>query len=285
MLRVNFPVLNPPIVSLKEDSQIVKQKILPALTTRQPVRFTADNVKANFLPSLAFTGIHKDAVIGIDTKIVGISKYQDNAKRLYYRLDKRKQRGDKEKVQLALKLEDGNKYDKNAIAVYHVYGNKPAKLGYLNKDVSKRIRPMMEDGHAFTPSVIYAAGGDREGFPYIGVRMRLEYLSNPERSPNERTLKKVRQAFKDCLKDGSALAYREEQLIESKKYDRATKMKIDTERGEVTVYRMGWEQLQGPISDPPGLRNQRNHSQNPDFVDHSEGAVKALHKKLKAKEK
>jgi hypothetical protein len=280
MLNVNFVRGNQTLFESKTRQNFLKETQQNPIESRQTVNYNADNVKANFLPSLSFKGIHKDSVLGIETKIVGISKYQKNAERLYFRLQKRRDRREKEKVQLVLKSEKDNRKDPNAVAVYHVYRGKPQKLGYLNKNVSERIKPLMDEGYRFVPSVLYAAGGEREGFPYIGVKMRLEYLSNPDRSPNEVKVEKVRDAFKACKNDGSASAYREESIIHSTEYDRATKMKVDTERNEVSVYRMGWEQLHGDISSEPAIKNQRQHSQSQSFVDHVKNAVKTLSRKL-----
>ena len=84
--------------------------------------------------------------------------------------------------------------------------------------------------------------------------------------------------------NGSALRYVEEKIIYSDTYDRATKMKVDKERDEVTVYRKGWEQLRSKIALNPHIRNSRNHLQSKTFVEHVKNTVVLIAQKFKTKE-
>lgn len=277
MLNINVNTVNPHITRqnfLKPDF------FLPFKGTEvveNLSHYSVDNLKANFLPQISFKGIHKDAVLGVETLIVGISKYQEAANNVKFRFLNRNKRSEKEKFELKLKREPDNMFKDNAIAVYHEYKGTSKKLGYINDDMSKLIAPLMDDGHKFNPSVVNV-GGDYVGYksPYVGVRMRLEYLSSPDRSPNNKKLNLVKKAFKKCLDNGSALNYREEKLVKSKEYGKATKMKVDAERGEVTIYRSGWTQLKGDLKPQAELHNKRAHSQDAAFVEHAKKAVEYL---------
>lgn len=281
MLNVTLNKVNPFAGKPVTPGQTYQTRPETPLNERGFAAYTADHVKANFLPSLSFKGIHKDAVVGVETKIVGISKYQQNAERLMYRRLNRLKKGTTEKIQLDLKREPDNSRDSNAIAVYHTYKGKPMKLGYLAAPMAKEVAPLMDKGYRFNASVVDVAGGNRSGYKYIGVKTRLEYLSSKERSPADRKLDDVKQAFQNCMDNKTATRYQEEMLIESKVYPRATKMKVDLERQEVTVYQKGWEQMRGELSAPPNLKNSRNHPQNKTFIDHVKNTVDYLVKKVK----
>lgn len=239
MYNVSFRSVTPSF----ERSFAAPQEVKAAKVNNTPVTnlsgYTAENVKANFLPSLFFTGIHKDSVLGIETRVAGISQYQNDATRLKFRFINRNKRHEPQKIPLHLEAEPQNLKDKNAIAVYHEYEGKKMKIGYLPASLSAVLKPLMDDDLKFDASVINVAGGKGSRVPNVGVRIRLEYLSNPDRSPNDKTIKRVKKAFAQAIKDGSALSYREEKIIKSKQYGRATKMKLDDERKEATVYRAG----------------------------------------------
>lgn len=240
MFNVTLNKVNPFVVGLPTPKQ--ELKTLPAKISTNPsfASYTSEHVKANFLPSLAFTGVHKDAVIGIETKIVGISNYQKEADAVKFRFLHREQRGEKEKIQLELRREPDNSKDKNAIAVYHVYKGKSGKLGHIPASMAKNVAPLMDKGYKFEAGVVNVGGkfiGHKS--PYTGIRIRLEYVTSPDRSPNLKKVKTVKKAFKNCLQNGSALKYREELIYNSKELDGAAKMRVDTERSEVTIYRKG----------------------------------------------
>ena len=298
MFNINLRGVNPFIE--RESVSVQSPKPLPVVVTNRDnfVSFTASNVRASYAPFLTFKGIHPDAVLGVETKIVGISNYQKNAEAVKFRLLARNKRGEKEKIQLRLEREPENKNNKNAVAVYHDYKGKQMKLGYLHDKMADELAPLIDKGFKFQPSVILSAGGIGQGIrgyksPYAGIRLRLEYLSNPDRSPNKRSVKQVRQAFKRCIANGSTvdihvasgktIAMREEPVYPSKKYKNATKMKVDRERGETTFYRHGWKQMDGNLAKPAELHNRRNHTQPKDFIEHSKKAVESLVEKLKSK--
>ena len=280
MLNFNVNTVNPLIFKQKVSKLDPDLTFKSAQVVDNLVNYSVDNLKANFLPLVSFKGIHKDAVYGVETLIVGISNYQDAANNVKFRFLNRNKRSEKEKFELKLKREPENKFKDNAIAVYHEYKGKSQKLGYINDDMSKLIAPLIDEGYKFSSSVVNV-GGDYIGYrsPYVGVRMRLESLCCPDRSPNKRKLKAVKNAFKNCLENGSALNYREEKIINSKQYDKATKMKVDVEREEVTVYRSGWTQLKGDLKPDTQLHNKRAHSQNPAFIEHTKKAIDYLLKK------
>ncbi|MGD9580946.1 MAG: HIRAN domain-containing protein [Vampirovibrionia bacterium] len=269
MLNLNLNTVNPLKIGPKIDKLNLNTSFGKTEQVNNCVNYSIDNLQANFLPLVSFKGIHKDAVVGVETLIVGISHHQDTANNVKFRFLNRNKRSAKDKIQLKLERESDNKFKDNAIAVYHEYRGKTGKLGYINDDMSGLIAPLIDKGYKFNASVVNV-GGDYIGFksPYVGVRMRLEYLSTPERSPNQKKLKHVQKAFKECLQNGSALNYREEKIVNSKQYKKATKMKVDVEKGEVTVYKSGWRQLKGDLKPGAHPRNKRAHSQDREFVDH-----------------
>lgn len=246
--------------------------------------YNAENLRANFMPMVSFKGLHHDSLMGVETLIIRISDYQDNAKRVKYRRIGRLKKGEKRPIPLKLEREPEHKFFKNSIAVYHEYDGKKMKLGYLAESMANQLAPLMDKNYKFNASVVNVAGGTNESFPYIGIRMRLEYTTSKDRSPNYRKINRVKKAFERCLNNGSAKSYtyKEETIVDSKEFARSTKLRLDEERGEATVYRKGWEQLRGPIAEKPGqLKNSRKHPQDQNFVEHAENSVDIVAKRKK----
>lgn len=263
--------------------------------------FTASNIQANFAPFISFKGIHERAVVGVETKIRGISQedFQKSATSLQWRHKQRKARGETDKVNLRMEFEE-DKNSKIAIAIYHDYKNKSYKLGFLPDYLTKEVVPLMNKNLDFHASVVDVAGGSLDGFTNVGVKVRLEYLSKPERSPNTKKIKLVKKAFENAMKaakvEAEAKNYtvpavmnlREEIMVSSKNFDGA-RLKIDTEKlqnsdkKEIPIYKKGWKQLDVEISDDAIVRNRRKHSQNNDFVENAKQAAEHIKKKLKIK--
>lgn len=285
MNSVNFNKIVPFIANLNSIKPTSKTTMTAKQDTDKFADYSVFHVMANNLPSLTFKGIHHDSVLGIETRITGISQHQDNATRLKFRFLNRNLRGENQKIHLRLEKEPDNTKDPNAIAIYHDYQSKPMKLGYLTAPISAKIKPLMNKGFLFDASVINVAGGKGSGFPNVGVRIRLEYLSSPNRTPNNRKVDKVKKAFQELVKNNQALSYREEKIYTSKTYKKATKLKIDNERNEATAYKSGWEQLQAKIIEEPKIKNSRKHPQKADFTEHFKNAVKFIYFKFNPKQK
>lgn len=264
--------------------------------------FTANNLQANFAPFITFKGFHERAVIGVETKIRGISQedFHKSAISLQWRHKHRNERGEQEKIQLRMEVEKDNK-GHEGIALYHDYKNKSHKLGYLPEYLAKEVKPLIDKKFDFCANVVDVIGGSLDRFSNVGVRVRLEYLSKPERSPNERNIKKVKKAFRSAIKAAKAEAkdkkynvpavmnLREEIIIHSHNYDAATKLKIDTERlancnkKQIPVYRKGWKQLDIEITDETIVKNRRAHSQDGKFKDNAKQAAEYIKKNILTK--
>ncbi|MEW6171383.1 MAG: HIRAN domain-containing protein [Candidatus Omnitrophota bacterium] len=283
MNSVNLNKVQPFAANLRITETTPQPTFAAKQNTQKLSDYSVYHVIANYAPTISFTGIHHDSVLGIETRVVGISQYQDNATRLKFRFINRNARGEKQKVHLRLEREKDNKKDPKAVAIYHDYDGKAMKLGYLSSPIADKVAPLMDKGFLFDAHVLNVAGGKNSEVPNVGVRIRLEYLSTPDRSPNKRKVDKVKKAFQQLMAKDQALSYREEKIYTSKTLKRATKLKVDDERNEATAYSKGWEQVHTEISDTPKIKNARVHPQDKKFTDHVANAVKFVHAKFQPK--
>lgn len=105
-------------------------------------------------------------------RIVGVTfKNPDGTKRQNHikKLD-----GEKLPLFFHLKREPKNKYDPNAIAVFH----KPKKgkmrqLGYIGRDYAEHLAPIMDDGVEVTCE--YASAGEARNTGRIGVGVKISW--------------------------------------------------------------------------------------------------------------
>lgn len=279
MVNVSLSRVNPLTKKPTSPQQCIKENLLTHSPSKECVNFTAAHVMANYAPFISFKGIHKNAVLGIEFQVKGTSQedFRKAATSLQWRNAKRNERGETEKIELRLAPDNSKK----SIAVFHDYRGKSNQIGFIPEKIASKILPLIDKGHHFSASVVDVFGGEKDKFSNVGVRLRLEYLSSPERSPNERKIATVRKAFRSLVRQKSAFNLREEEVIKSKRYRKATKLKIDNERGEFRVYQKGWEQLNGKLDKPSTVKNSRNHKQDETFVHYVEKAVDKMATKSK----
>ena len=98
------------------------------------------------------------------TKIVGVTF--EGRQRLISKLDIGEQ--------LILLRNPNNPYDRNAIGVYNINYD---MLGHINRDLAKKMAPLIDSGVRFQVTVSEVVGGGEYNY---GVKILIQYLSNKE---------------------------------------------------------------------------------------------------------
>ena len=106
---------------------------------------------------------------GFFTKIVGVSFTNEDGSSRQQLLTSLSETLEKEEVYLLLERQQNNIHDQNAVAVYSFEGK---QLGFLSKQVSETIAPLMDQGTKITATAVTVTGG----WPmHYGLNIRLEY--------------------------------------------------------------------------------------------------------------
>lgn len=203
-----------------------------------------------------FSGFHKDAVVGIDTRVAGVQRpeHESALRPIFFRM-----RNGRSELKATLVREPDNEHDpKNAIAVITDKGtSREAKIGYLPTELADKIAPMMDEqgkNHRFDATIYEVRSFPKErgsrDFGY-SVKMRVEYVTAPNRAPNTKMAKQLADRFEQAYQDGQARAKRLDQsatrvgkthqeAISKETIGKDTLVqRVDEERGEVTFYTKG----------------------------------------------
>lgn len=210
--------------------------------------------------AVMFSGFHKDAVIGIDTKIAGTMSYPKETTRLYFKL---KNSGGIEphtyrtETPLVLIREAHNEHDPNAIAVYTEADRRSVrrKIGHVPAELAKELAPLMDRDHQFTATLLMIKPFKKEGEWFHSLEMRVEHITKPGKAPSARARKRIEQAFANAME-----AQRFERVLGMLAEETHTLRvpgesgrlveRIDNDRNEATYYRRGNEVARVSLEDP-----------------------------------
>ena len=106
---------------------------------------------------------------GFFTKVVGVSFPNDDGSSRQQIITSLTESIEKEEVLLLLERQQNNVHDQNAVAVYSFEGK---QIGFLSKQVSETIAPLMDQGTKVIATAVTVTGG----WPMqYGLNIRLDY--------------------------------------------------------------------------------------------------------------
>lgn len=132
-----------------------------------------------------FSGLHRDAVIGADLKLAATRSFNKNTFSLYKSVKSGLKYGELARpLDLVLKREPENRFNKKAIAVIANVDGKQLRIGYVPDRLASGLAPLVDEGHQLAAKLTrvqpYKAGG--EWFHSIGIR--LEYVHPEDGAPD-----------------------------------------------------------------------------------------------------
>lgn len=101
----------------------------------------------------------------VDTKVVGVSKENDNGTRRQDIIKREVAEDDP----MQLELDPENEFDPNAVKVLSKFGH---QVGFLSKEIAERVRPAMLNEADITVKASWVSGEKM-----MGVGLRIEMVS------------------------------------------------------------------------------------------------------------
>jgi len=221
---------------------------------------------------LRFSGIHKDALVGADSRLTGVVALTNDIKGVFGALTasgalKKHVSGSykaadpqKTPIELTLVREPENTGDANAIRLEY----KGTAVGYLPKTLALQVAPLLDKKTRFTAHLTeikpYTDWRSKGKETRYSVEIRIELLTQAGRSPNLKTRNQLLAGFEAAQRaeHSKVLTVIPERLDTFSVDGKTLTQRYDQERGEKSYYAGGFLVARGK-ADPQG-NNQ------PDFA-------------------
>lgn len=211
-------------------------------------RFNVPRPAAKPTSAVQFSGLHPNAVIGMEVKVAGTQNANQNTRRLWFKLknsDQVEPYTYKTQYPLVLVREPKNEADPNAIMVLAEADRSSIrrKVGYVPQELARNLAPLMDQGHQFAATLTKIRPYKKDNEWFHALDMRMEYITKPNRAPNDKVRQKVEQAFEQAVQAQQykkVLRLQPEEVTTHTGTEGKLVERVDHEQGTISYYRKGY---------------------------------------------
>ncbi len=229
-------------------SQFRGDFLTPNTVRRSTTAKQTQRIKADLLePAPLFRGIHPDAVVGADMKVIGSRFYPENTNQLFQmlkdngQLESKPDRSYQVLGDFPLRIHQTRKGGL-ALFAHHKESNKDLLVGFPPKEVAAEIIPLMKKGVPFHATLTRIKPYQTKEQWHHVLEMRFEHITKPDKAPYKKLAEQVENTLHKLYRklNGDMIHTIIPESIHLYKVNKKTLVeRWDQERRELTYYTDG----------------------------------------------